>query len=163
MGCWLATSATGGSGWNAIVDCSFYSQRQPGYYIWSSLSVVVIMECMALLSFVTPREHLGERQSWLVALLLSMFALKFAAQGSIPQVPYLTMYDKKLYLGIITIFLITLLQHTSYLIRYRLDDTFEHAAVGLCFFWTIAQNVSFWATAYYVHAQKPASDIVSPS
>merc|ERR1712032_140112 len=105
-------------------------------------------------------EDLGGRQSWNVTLLLAVFALKFASAGAVPNVPYLTMYDKKLVCSWFTIFFVTSLQHVNFYYREsdvaeRLEQISRWLGIG----WVLVQNLWYWATAFRLVRERPAENI----
>jgi len=151
---WNYTEVSAGKGWASGVTVNFWAQRQPGHFLWSSLYVCTIMELMALYSYALPYEDLADRQSWMVTLLLSIFALKFAAAGAVPNVPYLTMYDKKIVACWVSIFILTTLQHLPVFFAMN-GEEIDHLAKFVAVAYFVLSNMIYWTISYRYFSRHP--------
>ena len=86
-----------------LFSSTFWLQRKPFFVITSIWMINFIIMLIGVLSFKIPVTDLNDRLTFDATLLLTLIAQKFSYQDSVPKVPYLTLYDKKLLFNFINL------------------------------------------------------------
>mmetsp|Transcript_38 Transcript_38/g.64 ORF Transcript_38/g.64 Transcript_38/m.64 type:complete len:576 (+) Transcript_38:39-1766(+) len=71
------------------------TERQPKYYIWNHMVIMMIIVMLNGISFVfDAKDGNGDRMQTNITLLLTAVAFKYSVADSLPVLPYLTYLDK---------------------------------------------------------------------
>eukprot|EP00505_MAST-04D_sp_SCG-Rhode-Island_P003884 Stramenopile-MAST_4_protein_3884 len=81
-------------------------QRHYEFYIWNVIVIECFLVMLTLSSFALEPSALADRMSITLTLLLTQVAFKFAIDERIPKIPYLTVLDKYMLLGILLMTLV---------------------------------------------------------
>ena len=123
-------------------DCiwSLHVQRDPTYYIFKGAVPIYVIVAFAFFQFAMDVDaQLTERLNFLVALMLSSFAIQWTVTDRLPRVPFLTSLDRLICASLLALFMMALgcyhepgrLQRQARRVRLRRYQTNPHVGPGV--------------------------------
>ena len=92
-------------------DCiwSLHVQRDPTYYIFKGAVPIYVIVAFAFFQFAMDVDaQLTERLNFLVALMLSSFAIQWTVTDRLPRVPFVTALDRLIFASLLALFMMAL-------------------------------------------------------
>ena len=92
-------------------DCvwSLHVARDPTYYIFKGAVPIYVIVCFALFQFAMDVDtQLSERLNFLVALMLSSFAIQWTVTDRLPRTPFVTALDRLIFASLLALFMMAL-------------------------------------------------------
>ena len=92
-------------------DCiwSLHVQRDPTYYIYKGAVPIYVIVGFAFFQFAMEvDQELTERLNFLVALMLSSFAIQWTVTDRLPRVPFVTALDRLIFASLLALFMMAL-------------------------------------------------------
>lgn len=160
----LSFTVTTGVDWDANATWRFTAARISFQVEMNYVLPIIIVELVGVGTFVVPPSELADRMcmSLGITLLLTLMSLRFVAASSLPNLPYLTMIDKKFIFALVFLAIVIALQITSYLMNLSRGTD---AVIGIvCSSVLVASNIAYFAVKrYLVRKSRNAARCVVPN
>ena len=109
----------------------FMGKRKAGFFVYTFYSVLFIVQTCSAMIFAAPYQ-VETRFESILSLLLTVTAMKFVANESLPRISYRTMLDDFMFVSLISTFtFLNLCNHT-----FKLTHTHTHTVVWSCALWS---------------------------
>jgi len=108
FGVFKHTSPNTGLGFCDLV-WSLHVARDPTYYIFKGAVPIYVIVCFALFQFAMDVDsQLNDRLNFLVALMLSSFAIQWTVTDRLPRTPFVTALDRLIFASLLALFMMAL-------------------------------------------------------
>jgi len=100
---------------NSCLKVLCHAARKAEYFVWNNYIITFLIGLLAINTFVIPEVEVHNRLGASMGLLLTIIAHKFAVDGSLPRISYLTHLDKYFYFTLAITVLISFAHSFCYL------------------------------------------------
>eukprot|EP01106_Pelomyxa_sp_JSP_P014340 TRINITY_DN453_c0_g1_i5.p1 TRINITY_DN453_c0_g1~~TRINITY_DN453_c0_g1_i5.p1 ORF type:complete len:380 (+),score=86.62 TRINITY_DN453_c0_g1_i5:71-1141(+) len=131
------------------------AERLSEYFMWNVVFVLFLIVAMSFLTFVIPADNGTDRFGLNLTLVLTSITFKFTIAGYLPKTTYLTLLDKYVLVGFITLFFVVVENTVGAVLSTataRMVDVIT--ASVLAFAWVVINVMMLVGTVFGIFRQK---------